>query len=349
MIKKVLAIETSCDDTSVAVVDSSLRVLCLQNLNQNNLHEIYGGIVPELASRSHTETLLPLIDHTLKKANLKLTEIEGIAVTSRPGLIGSLMVGVVTAKSLSQILGIPLIGVNHLEGHLLAPFLHDETYHPAFSLEEPFVALAVSGGHSSLYLVTGLGKYEVLGRTLDDAAGEAFDKFGKMLGLGFPGGPQIDLKAAKGRVGQYLFPKAMMEVGNLNFSFSGLKSAAQRLVSSGIDISEPQNLADLCAGFQEAVVDVLIYKLKEAVKKTDVRSAVITGGVSANSVLRSAAENWAQKEGIQLMIPPNRYCTDNAAMIGAAGILKLLRGERDDLNLRPFPNSLPSDFVGRNK
>lgn len=347
MNERVLAIETSCDDTSVAVVERTGRVRSLVSASQDLAHEPFGGIVPEIAGRNHSLNLLPLVDEAFKKSGLDWSAIDAIAVTNRPGLIGSLIVGVVTAKSLAQGLGKKLIGVNHLEGHLLAPFLSDDTFSPPAGFAPPFVALAVSGGHTSLYLVKDFGNYEVLGTTRDDAAGEAFDKFAKMIGLGFPGGVRVDQEAKRGDPKAFEFPRSMIHDDTFEMSFSGLKSAAHRLIESLGPEQVLARRADLCAAFQEAVVDVLIAKLDRAVKKEKQLRAVITGGVSANSRLRAKGEAWATAAKIQLVIPPLKYCTDNAAMIGLAGLSHLNRGEEDRLSLAPSPQSFEGDFKWR--
>lgn len=342
MFKKVLSIETSCDDTSIAIVGGDGTVYSLQSASQDEAHAPFGGIVPEIACRNHSFQILPLIEKVV--APVGWNEIDGIVVTNRPGLVGSLIVGLMTAKTLGQTLQKPFIGVNHLEGHLLAPFLRDETYSPAFTLEEGCLALAVSGGHTSIYRVGGLGDYQILGTTRDDAAGEAYDKFAKMLGLGFPGGIRVDQWAQKGNPRAYEFPRGLIREENYEMSFSGLKSASHRLLEALGPESVQDRMADLCASFQEAVCEVLISKLNRAVEKEKMQRVVLTGGVSANSRLRSMALGWAQQKGLELLIPPLRYCTDNAAMIGYAGILRLQRGERSDLNLGPSPQSLPGDF-----
>ncbi len=344
MIRKVLAFETSCDDTSVSIVDYSGRVLALVSATKDLDHEPYGGIVPEIASRNHSLSLLPLTEEAFKKAQLTWSDINGIAVTNRPGLIGALIVGLVTAKSLAMSKNIPLIGVNHLEGHLLAPFLHDDQYAPSFSFTEPYLALAISGGHTSLYKVEGLGKYKILGSTKDDAAGEAFDKFAKMIGLGFPGGARVDQEAQSGDPKKYQFPRSMIHDETLDMSFSGLKSAAQRLVSDLGSETVKLNSSDLCASFQQAILDVLLSKLEKAALNTGLKKIVITGGVSANSGLRIQAEVLARAKKWTLAIPPLRFCTDNAAMIGFAGILHLQAGVRHDWSLGPSPQSWPQDF-----
>ena len=344
MIRNVLAFETSCDDTSVSIVDHSGRVLSLVSATMDLDHEPYGGIVPEIASRNHSLSLLPLTDEAFKKAGMTWADISGLAVTNRPGLIGALIVGLVTAKSLAMSKNLPFIGVNHLEGHLLAPFLHDESYTPNFSFTEPYLALAISGGHTSVYKVSGLGKYQILGSTKDDAAGEAYDKFAKMVGLGFPGGARVDQAAAKGDSKKYNFPRSMIHDESLDMSFSGLKSAAHRLITELGPEQVKENLNDLCASFQQAVIDVLLSKLEKAALITKLKKVVITGGVSANSGLRAQAEKLALQKKWLLAIPPLRFCTDNAAMIGFAGALHLQAGERHDWNLGPSPQSWPEDF-----
>ncbi len=349
MIKTCLAIETSCDDTSVALVGADGFVHNLVSANQDLAHAPYGGIVPEIAGRNHSEHLLPLIEVLMKKSGLAYESLEGIAVTNRPGLIGSLIVGIVTAKSLAQALKIPLIGVNHLEGHIVAPFLKDEQYSAQFDMSQPFLALAISGGHTSLYQIHEFGKYEILGATLDDAAGEAFDKFGKMAGLGFPGGVKVDQLSQSGNTKAYDFPRSMVKENNYLMSFSGLKASGQRLLESMGPEKVQQNIADLCASFQEAIVDVLLAKLDRAVVATGIKRVVITGGVSANSRLRQRAQEWAKTRSVILQIPPLKYCTDNAAMIGYAGIIRLNKGERSDLGLGPSPNSLTEDFIGEGR
>lgn len=377
MIEKVLAIETSCDDTSVALVGRDGRVFEILSASQDDVHEEFGGIVPELACRNHSFHLLPLIERIIDKYDWD--EVDGIAVTNRPGLVGSLIVGLVTAKALAQSLKKPFIGVNHLEGHLLAPFLRDSEYTPHFHWDEGFIALAVSGGHTSLYDVSGLGKYQILGETRDDAAGEAFDKFAKMLGLGFPGGVKVDRLAMGGNPEAFSFPRGLIREESYDFSFSGLKSAAHRLITSklggcpkdggsriegsdGAHLNRGDEvplahsnekkvdfLPDVCASFQRAVVDVLIEKLDRAVSDIGKRRVVVTGGVSANSELRTTAIQWAQKKEVALMIPPPQYCTDNAAMIGLAGISRMNRGEFSDLSLGPSPRPLPGDFYVHQK
>lgn len=341
--EKVLAIETSCDDTSVSIVDRSGWVHSLVSATKDLDHEPYGGIVPEIASRNHSIALIPLIEEALKKAHFGWSDIDGIVVTSRPGLVGALIVGVVTAKSLSQAKGITYLGVNHLEGHLLAPFLKDSDYAPPADFDYPYVGLAISGGHTSLYYIEGPGVYKVLGATKDDAAGEAFDKFAKMAGLGFPGGVKIDQISKSGNIAAYDFPRSMLHDG-FDMSFSGLKASGQRLLEQLGPEEVLKNLPDLCASYQEAIVDVLIAKLERAAKAMKTKRVILTGGVSANSRLRARAQEWAVRKRMTLVVPPLRYCTDNAAMIGYAGILRMNRGEFSDMNLAPLPHLQDGDF-----
>jgi N6-L-threonylcarbamoyladenine synthase len=351
MIKSILAIETSCDDTSVAIIRHDGWVEAMVSANQDLVHAVFGGVVPEIASRNHTLTLLPLVEECLNKSQKKWSDIDGIAVTSRPGLLGSLMVGVVTAKTLALTHDIPFIGVNHLEGHLLAPFLEDELYKPKVSLkaliaeEQPYLALAISGGHTQLYDVTAPHQYKILGRTVDDAAGEAFDKLAKMLGLPFPGGVAVDRLSQGGQRDLYAFPRPMIHEHHYNFSFSGLKTSALRLIEKMSKEEVEKNKSNICASYQEAIVDVLISRLDKAQKEYQYENIVLTGGVSANSRLREKTQEWALKNDLTLLVPPLKYCTDNAAMIGLAGILRLNRGERSEQDHAPLASSLPNDFI----
>ncbi|MEM7645834.1 MAG: tRNA (adenosine(37)-N6)-threonylcarbamoyltransferase complex transferase subunit TsaD [Pseudomonadota bacterium] len=335
----ILSIETSCDDTSVAIIDKNREVLCCLVASQDLVHQPFGGVVPEIASRNHTAHILPLVDEALKVSGLGWDDISGLAVTNRPGLVGSLIVGLVTVKSLAVAFKKPFLGVHHIEGHIMAPFLKDKNYAGADFYEDPFVALVVSGGHSNLYLVNGFGHYEKLGETIDDAAGEAFDKFAKMLGLPYPGGVQVDRLASQGDPKSFQFPRPLMKEDHYNFSFSGLKSSAARMLESMSDKEKEDRKADLCASYQQAIVDVLAAKLDKAIKKTGVSAFVVTGGVSANSGLRSAAEVIAKKTGTTLALPPLRFCTDNAAMIGIVGLLRMQKGETSSHDLPPHPRA----------
>jgi len=343
-IEHVLAIETSCDDTSVAIVRRDGFVVACLSANQDLVHKPFGGVVPEIASRNHTLQLLPLLDEMFTRYSWGWDKIDGIAVTSRPGLIGSLLVGVVTAKTLALVQDLPFLGVNHLEAHLLAPFLNDEKHGAQKNFSYPYLALAISGGHTQLYKVKGLGDYEVLGRTVDDAAGEAFDKFAKYLGLGFPGGVKVDQLAVGGDRNRYAFPRTMAHGEGFNFSFSGLKAAGVRLLDTLTESEKEKNKTHLCASFQEAVVESLMIKLKKATQKFGFERVVLTGGVSANSRLREVASAWAKSDGRVLVIPPLRYCTDNAAMVGLVGVLRLNRGERHDQSMAPSAQSHVGDF-----
>lgn len=343
---RVLAIESSCDDTSVAIVEANGEVLCSLAASQDKEHADFGGVVPEIASRNHSYHLLALVDKALNTTNKTWDDIDAIAVTCQPGLIGSLLVGVVTAKTLAMSKKKTLIGVNHLEGHLLAPFLRDKDYQPPDDFTYPFVGLAVSGGHTSLYYCEALGKYKILGSTIDDAAGEAYDKFAKMAGLGYPGGVQVDKYAKTGDPNKYEFPRALMQrkARNFNFSFSGLKTQAQNKIRSMEKEELRAEIHDLCASYQEAIVDALLAKLDWAtidyfLSKNLPAKAIITGGVSANSRLRAKGQEWAERKKVQLVIPPIRYCTDNAAMIGFVGLQRLNRGEKSDLHLGASPRS----------
>lgn len=331
--KYVLGIETSCDDTSCAVVDENGFVKAMLSANQDSVHRPFGGIVPEIASRNHTMTLLPLVDQVLKKANLTIEDIDGVAATNRPGLLGSLLVGMVAAKTLSLSLNKPWIGVHHIEGHLMAPFLNDETYKAPTEWKYPFLSLVVSGGHTSLFKVLEFGKYELLGATIDDAAGEAFDKFAKMAGLGYPGGVQVDKLSQTGKRDAYKFPRALITEDNFDFSFSGLKTSAQRILSDMKEDEMKSNIESLCASYQEAIVEVLFEKTMKAARKHKIKHVTVTGGVSANSRLR---EKFQSEKSISVAIPPLRFCTDNAAMIGLTGLKYLEQGKFSDLNTGVF-------------
>ncbi len=328
---RILAIESSCDDTSTAVLDHGI-VRANVVLSQDEVHRPYGGVVPELASRSHMRAILPLIDAALERANTTLEEIDAVVATQGPGLVGSLLVGLNTAKAIAFARSVPFLGINHLEGHLLSPLI--ET-----SLPFPYVGLVVSGGHTSLYLAQDYGRYTHLGSTRDDAAGEAFDKVAKLMGLGFPGGKLIDDLARKGNPRAITFPRARLKNpgngGRFDFSFSGIKTAvALWLEEHPLDSDSAR--ADLAASFQEAVVDMLLETSFAALEVFDCPRLAIAGGVSANSRLRARATALGRERNVEVVIPPFGYCTDNAAMIGYAGWQRLLRGERHDLDVNAF-------------
>jgi N6-L-threonylcarbamoyladenine synthase len=341
-----LAIETSCDDTSVALVRSDGFVLSQLSANQDSEHLPFGGVVPEIASRNHTLALLPLIDQLLKSQNLNGKDLSVICVTNRPGLVGSLLVGLVTAKTLSILWDIPFVGVNHLEGHLLAPWLSDESYQPKTLLADslPSLVLAVSGGHTHLCEISELGSYKILGQSLDDAAGEALDKFAKELGLGFPGGAKLDAWARQGDAHKFQFSTGLKNKG-LNFSFSGTKASALRLLEKMSPQDIDSEIYNLCASYEKNVIDVLFEKLKVACQLNEYKSIALTGGVSANTYLRKSALKLSDELDKPILIPPLKYCTDNAAMIGFAGIKRFLQGEKALQNLAPFPRSLEDDFT----
>jgi N6-L-threonylcarbamoyladenine synthase len=308
---KILAIETSCDETSVAILENGTKVLANLISSQVKAHAKYGGVVPELASRMHTENIHTLLDKALDTANLELSDIDACAVTYGPGLEGALLVGLSTAKTLAHLLNIPLIPVNHLHGHIYANFLNDSP--PAF----PFICMIVSGGHTMLTLVKDHFNIEILGQTRDDAAGEAFDKVARYLELGYPGGPIVEQEAENGNEKAYLFPKPMLKQG-FEFSFSGLKTAVIQTIQSERKQNKNINTADVCASFQKSVIDTLSYKAFLACKKFNISKLVLSGGVTANSKLRETFELESEKKDIQIFVPEKQHCTDNAAMIGAA-------------------------------
>lgn len=312
----ILGIETSCDDTSCAVVKNGNTVLSNIVSSQIKIHKKYGGIVPELASRHHLENINFVIDKTIQKARCNLQDIDGIAVTVGPGLIGSLLIGTTTAQAISNILKIPIVGVNHIEGHIFANLLNADEIKP------PFMSLIVSGGHTDLILVKNFGKYKILGRTRDDAVGEVFDKIAKFLGLGYPGGPVIDKLAKKGDSKKINFPRSYMP-DSWDFSFSGLKTAVINYVREHKNRRINERLSDLCSSFQQSCVDVLVRKTVLACKKFNIKKIALGGGVSANSVLRSDFIKKCNEESIKLFMPPAIFCTDNAAMIASAGYFKL--------------------------
>jgi len=323
---RVLGIETSCDETAVAVYDSSEGLLAHQLYSQIPLHAGYGGVVPELAARDHVRKLLPLISAALDSAKLRKNELDAVAYTAGPGLIGALLVGAAVARSLAFGIGIPALGVHHLEGHLLAPML--ETDPPQY----PFIALLVSGGHTLLAEVRGLGDYQILGTTLDDAAGEAFDKTAKVLGLGYPGGPALAKLAELGDGSVYAFPRPMLDRPGLDFSFSGLKTAVVHAVKAGV--MDDRVKADIASSFQEAVIDTLATKCLRAMQQSDSHTLVIAGGVGANRRLRERLKELGTQHHFAVRYPRLEFCTDNAAMIAYAGCQRLLKGEHDGLAIR---------------
>ena len=323
----VLGLETSCDETGVALYDSERGLLADALFSQIDLHRAYGGVVPELASRDHVKRMLPLIRQVLAEADCVPTEIDAIAYTAGPGLVGALLVGASCAQALAFAWGIPALGVHHMEGHLLAPMLEE---HPP---EFPFVALLVSGGHTQLVRVDGIGQYALLGETLDDAAGEAFDKTAKMMGLNYPGGPEIARLAAQGVAGRFVFPRPMTDRPGLEFSFSGLKTFAlntwQRCVAAGDD--SEQTRSDIALAFQQAVVDTLTIKCKRALKHVGMKRLVIAGGVSANKALRVSLEKMLGDMNGDVYYARPEFCTDNGAMIAFAGCQRLQAGQHESL------------------
>lgn len=340
---RVLGIETSCDETGVAIYDSEAGLLAHALYSQVQVHAEYGGVVPELASRDHVRKLLPMIRQLLAETNCQAHAIDGVAYTAGPGLIGALMVGGAVGRSLAYAWDVPAIGVHHMEGHLLAPMLEEQP--PAF----PFVALLVSGGHTQLVSVEGIGRYEILGESLDDAAGEAFDKVAKMLDLDYPGGPEIAKLAEQGDPERFVFPRPMTDRPGLDFSFSGLKTCVLNTVARqrGDDVlPDEQTMADIACAFQSAVVDTLVIKCRRALEQTGLRVLVMAGGVSANVVLRQRLTEALGKLGASVFYARNEFCTDNGAMIAYAGCQRLLAGQWDDLSIQAQPrwpmDSLPA-------
>lgn len=311
----VLGIETSCDETAAAVLQDGNRLLSSIIHSQNEIHSRYGGIVPELAGRSHIERIHHVVADSLEQAKAKIADIDLIAVTMGPGLMGSLLVGLNTAKAMAYASQKPLLGINHLEGHLLAIFLQEK-------VEFPYLALIVSGGHTDLYRVDGFGKYTVLGRTRDDAAGESFDKVSKMLGMGYPGGPLIEKKARRGNPQAHKFPRALLDRNSLDFSFSGLKTSVRNLVQKQNGQQAQLSVADISASFQEAVVEVLVTKTLRACAVESLSRIVVTGGVAANGYLRARMTSALSQKGLRGYFPQPVFCTDNAAMIACAGFYR---------------------------
>ncbi len=330
-----LAIESSCDETAAAVLQDGINLLSSVVDSQILVHSPYGGVVPELASRRHIETIYPVVDQALKQAAIRLDQLDVIAVTQGPGLVGSLLIGMSFAKAIAYVENLPCIGVNHMAGHLLSVFLGDN--HPSF----PYIALVASGGHSSLYLVDDPLSYKQIGQTRDDAAGEAFDKVAKLLGLGYPGGPIISEKAEKGNPDAISFPRAWLNTDSLDFSFSGLKTAVVNYVNRASQKEEELNIPDICASFQEAVADVLVEKTIRAAKKSGVSQIVLAGGVGANQRLREHLTLRCRDENIAVFLPPKHFCTDNAAMIAIAGyhLYNSNQYDSDSLNMDVYSRS----------
>ncbi len=319
-----LSIETSCDETAAAVVRDGRFILSSQVSSQVEIHADYGGVVPEIASRKHLEMIIPVVRQALIDASTTLEEIEGIAVTRGPGLLGALLVGVSMAKSLALACNIPLVGVHHIEGHLLAGFLHKP-------VEFPFIALVVSGGHTHIYRVDGIGIYRTLGRTIDDAAGEAFDKTANLLGLSYPGGAMIDQLAQNGNPAAISFPRPLMHDGTLNFSFSGLKTSVLTYLKKQATPPEGAGLHDVCASFQASVCELLVKKTETALRQEGLKRLVVGGGVACNSGLRAALLSMSERIGIELQMAPPLLCGDNAAMLAVAGDFYISSGRNDGL------------------
>lgn len=331
---RILGIETSCDETGVAIYDEEKGLIANQLHTQIALHADYGGVVPELASRDHIRKLAPLLQAALQEANLTAKDIDGVAYTCGPGLVGALLVGSTVARSLAYAWNVPAIGIHHMEGHLLAPMLEENPPH------FPFVALLVSGGHTQLVRVGGVGRYELLGESIDDAAGEAFDKTAKLLGLDYPGGAALARLALNGTPNRFAFPRPMTDRPGLDFSFSGLKTFAantlHQVMKEEGELTE-QSKADIAYAFQEAVVDTLAIKCKRALKQTGLKRLVIAGGVSANKQLRQTLAELMQQLDGEVFYPQPQFCTDNGAMIAYAGFLRLKQGQQQDLAIEVRP------------
>lgn len=335
----VLGIETSCDETSAALVAGGKIVLSNVIATQLDLLKKFGGVVPEIAARRHTELIGYVIDEAIKSAGKTLNDIEAVAVTAKQGLVGCLLVGAAAAKSLSYSLKVPIIGVHHIEGHIFANLLSNP------QMPMPHVCLTVSGGHTMLLYVRDYCRYELLGTALDDAAGEAFDKIAKFLGLGFPGGPVIDKLSRGGNNKAFSFPRPLLRANNLDFSFSGLKTSVINMFKDRVARSEALPLADIAASFQEAVVEVLVSKTVRAASEYGVSAVSVTGGVSANSRLREAFQDACKRRKIAVFFPGLSFCTDNAAMIAAAGYARLKKGQASDLSLNVVPNAPLGDVT----
>ena len=329
---KILAIESSCDETAAAVVVNGRKVLSNIIFSQIDLHKLYGGVVPEIASRKHIEKINQVVTEALETAGMALEDMDAIAVTYGPGLVGALLVGVSAAKAISFASGIPLVGVHHIEGHISANYIENP------DLEPPFACLVVSGGHTHLVLVKDYGEYEILGKTRDDAAGEAFDKVARAIGLGYPGGPKIDKLSCEGNPDAIAFPRGKVGGSDYDFSFSGLKSAVLNYLNGCKMKNEPVNTANVAASFQKAVIDVLVDHAMHACKEYGFKKFAIAGGVASNAHLRAAMEEACRKRKIQFYHPSPILCTDNAAMIGAAAYYEYQKGVRSGLDLNAVPN-----------
>lgn len=328
----ILAIESSCDETAAAVVKNGREVLSNVISSQIELHKLYGGVVPEIASRKHIEKINQVIEEALEEANVTLEDIDAIGVTYGPGLVGALLVGVAEAKAIAYATGKQLIGVHHIEGHISANFIENK------ELEPPFICLVVSGGHTHLVCVKDYGEYEIIGRTRDDAAGEAFDKVARAIGLGYPGGPKIDKLSKEGNPNAITFPKAHINDAPYDFSFSGVKSAVLNYINGCQMKGETFNQADIAASFQKAVTDVLVENAMRAVDEYGMKKLAIAGGVASNSTLRQAMKDVCEKKGIEFYYPSPIFCTDNAAMIGVAAYYEYLKGTRHGWDLNAVPN-----------
>ncbi|WP_337011645.1 tRNA (adenosine(37)-N6)-threonylcarbamoyltransferase complex transferase subunit TsaD [Pantoea sp. AS142] len=326
---RILGIETSCDETGIAIYDDEAGLLANQLYSQVKLHADYGGVVPELASRDHVRKTVPLIQAALKEAGLEPQQIDAVAYTAGPGLVGALLVGATIGRALAFAWKVPAVPVHHMEGHLLAPMLEENP--PEF----PFVALLVSGGHTQLISVTGVGEYALLGESIDDAAGEAFDKTAKLLGLDYPGGPMLSKMAQQGTAGRFTFPRPMTDRPGLDFSFSGLKTFAANTIRANSD--DAQTRADIARAFEDAVVDTLSIKCKRALDQTGFKRLVIAGGVSANRTLREQMATLMQKRGGEVFYARPEFCTDNGAMIAYAGMVRLKGGTRGELSVSVRP------------
>jgi N6-L-threonylcarbamoyladenine synthase len=337
---RVLGIETSCDETAAAVVADGRIVMSDIVASQADLHSRYGGVVPEIASRLHVESIVPVVQRALSEAGVRLDELDGIAVTCGPGLVGALLVGVSAAKGLASVSNLPLVGVHHVAGHIAANYLSSPNLSP------PFVCLVASGGHSHIVLVREPNRFEILARTRDDAAGEAFDKIARAMGLGYPGGPAVDLESEGGRMDAVSYPRMDLGAGSLDFSFSGVKTHALNSLNrlkmtaaeKGVDVWSLMPRRDFAASFQSAVVDALIDHAFSALERSGLRVLALAGGVSANRELRRRMQLRAEREGVTLHIPPLRLCTDNAAMIAAAGTFALRAGQFDGMDLNADPS-----------